>query len=49
MNNNELGDDVSEVIINGEHHFNLPQGLETPLNEKDSVWIELYMAPLGGG
>jgi len=49
MNDNELGDDVSEIIINGKHHFSLSKGLETPLNEKDNVWIELYMAPLGGG
>ncbi len=49
MNNDELGDDVSEVFINGKRHFDLPGGLETKLREQDRIRIELYMAPLGGG
>lgn len=45
----ELGDDISEVWLNGKNFFSLKKRLNTPLRDGDNVKIELYMAPLGGG
>lgn len=41
-----LGDDL-EIIINGKEIWFYPKGLNTSLEENDSV--EIYMVPLGGG
>ncbi|RLA95881.1 MAG: hypothetical protein DRG69_02490 [Deltaproteobacteria bacterium] len=44
-----VGDDVHEIVVNGQDLFSLPQGLDTPLREGDRVKVEVYMDPLGGG
>ena len=49
LRDGDLSDDIEELCVNGRRHFFLPNRLETPLKNKDEVWIELYMAPLGGG
>ena len=49
LHDGELSDDIEELCLNGQRHFSLPNHLNTPLKDKDHVWIELYMAPLGGG
>ena len=41
-----LGDDL-EIMINGKEIWFFPKGLDTPLEENDSV--EIHMVPLGGG
>ncbi len=44
-----LGDDVRNILLNGKDYFFIPEGLNTALKEGDSVNIEIYMEPLGGG
>ncbi|MFH1489672.1 MAG: hypothetical protein ABII06_12285 [Pseudomonadota bacterium] len=41
-----LGDDL-EIMINGKEIWFYPKGLNTRLEENDSV--EIHMVPLGGG
>jgi len=36
-----------EILLNGKDFIFLSRGLETPLNEGDS--LEIYLLPLGGG
>jgi hypothetical protein len=45
----DLSDDIEELLLNGQHFFTLPGHLNIPLKNRDHLWIELYMAPLGGG
>ncbi len=45
----ELGDDIEEIWLNGDRFFSLGKKLETPLKDGDKLKIALYMAPLGGG
>lgn len=44
-----VGDDVHEIVLNGQDLFDLPEGLDTTLREGDRVRVEVYMDPLGGG
>ncbi len=46
---NDLGDDIEEIWLNGKRFFSLGKKLETPLKDGDKLKIALYMAPLGGG
>ena len=46
---NDLGDDIEEIWLNGKRFFSLGKKLETPLKDGDELKIALYMAPLGGG
>ena len=45
-NTGNLGDDL-EIIINGKEIWFYPKGLNTLLEEDDTV--EIHMVPLGGG
>lgn len=49
LNNGEMGEDLRYVYVNGRSHFELPDGLNTKLNDSDSVHIEIFMEPLAGG
>jgi len=47
--NNEMGDDIRHVYINGISHFDLPEGLRKKVQDGDTVFVETYMDPLAGG
>jgi hypothetical protein len=43
------GDDVNNILLNGNDYYSLAQGLNTPLQQNDMISVEIYMDPLGGG
>ena len=49
LRDGELGDDLRNISVNGKEYFSLPNGLRTILKDGDTVNLEIYMEPLGGG
>ena len=44
-----VGDDVDEILLNDTPYKSLPQGIMTPVNEHDTVMVQISMGPLGDG
>ena len=47
--NGDAGDDVEKILLNGDHYYSLPRGIRTPVNEHDTVMVQISMDPQGGG
>lgn len=48
MEQGEAGDDVRDILINGEHYFAKGRS-GAVLKDGDRVELHIYMDPLGGG
>jgi hypothetical protein len=45
----EVGGDIDTLLLNGRPYSSLSQELRTLLKDRDEIWVEVYMEPLGGG
>jgi len=45
----EMGEDLRHVYVNGKSHFTFSEGLTKTLKQGDTVLVEAYMDPLAGG
>lgn len=49
MERGGMGDDLRDLLLNGESHLTFDEGLRREINEGDTVVVEAYMDPLAGG